>query len=214
MTLARSLAGDVRGVIFDLDRTLIDSRRAWCYAIEETILATRGERIDAGPLADEYQYRPWRDAMSILEPERRRLERCIVLCEAMYARSAMKRLLVFDGIGMMLDELRGARVEVGAISRLPHQLARKQIESTGLERFVTVLESVAGDEEWHAPSLVERCAAFLETAALTYVGVDRDVERVGAMGLRCFTATWCGDGADSREGSLESPRALLTALGG
>ena len=150
MTLARTLGGNLRGIVFDLDRTLIDSRRAWCYAIEESLLATRGERIDARHLAEEYQHRPWRDAISIVEPERQHQDRCVRLCEAMYARSAMKRLLVFDGIGMMLDELRSARIEVGAISRLPHQLARKQIESTGLERFVTVLESVCDDEPWDA----------------------------------------------------------------
>jgi phosphoglycolate phosphatase-like HAD superfamily hydrolase len=213
MTLARSFGRGLRGVVFDLDRTLIDSRRAWCYAIEEALVATRGERIDAAPLAAEYQYRPWRDAISILESERPRQDRCVVLCEAIYARSAMKRLLVFDGIGMMLDELRGARMDIGAISRLPHQMARKQIESTGLERFVTVLESATDEEPWHAPSLVRRCSAFFETEAVSYVGLPEDVEMVGALGLRCYTATWPGDVPGHAGMTLESPRALLTALG-
>ncbi|MCA9824330.1 MAG: HAD family hydrolase [Dehalococcoidia bacterium] len=214
MTLARTLGGNLRGIVFDLDRTLIDSRRAWCYAIEESLLATRGERIDARHLAEEYQHRPWRDAISIVEPERQHQDRCVRLCEAMYARSAMKRLLVFDGIGMMLDELRSARIEVGAISRLPHQLARKQIESTGLERFVTVLESVCDDEPWDAPELVARCSSFLETAALCYVGTAEDVESVAALGMPSYIATWPGSSPGHVREALSTPRALITVLGG
>ncbi|MBK7725005.1 MAG: hypothetical protein IPI33_07115 [Dehalococcoidia bacterium] len=42
------------------------------------------------------------------------------LCDAMFERSAMKKLLVHEGNRMVLHALGGERIEIGAISGLPH----------------------------------------------------------------------------------------------
>jgi phosphoglycolate phosphatase-like HAD superfamily hydrolase len=131
----------------------------------------------------------------------------------MSQRSAMKRLLVFDGIGMTLDELRGARVELGAISRLPHELARKQIDSTGIDRFLSVLEATDEDQPWEPMRLIERSAAFLEVrlSAIRYVGAEAEVRTLQACGVDAWCAGWAVPDPTGGPRALGRPRDLLAA---
>ena len=115
--------GAIRAVVFDLDDALLDRRPAWRYALEEAAISVTGRRVDARPLEDEYHRRPWRHAAAILLPDRGEAERAAELADQMFRRSALKRLLVHEGIGMALDHLRAARIEMGGISREAHALA-------------------------------------------------------------------------------------------
>jgi phosphoglycolate phosphatase-like HAD superfamily hydrolase len=200
-----------RAIVFDLDRTLIDSRAAWCYAIEESVLATCGNRISARELYDEYGTRPIGDALSVVIADYARRRQCERLVASMVERSAMKRLLVFEGIGMALDELRGARVELGAISRRPHQLARKQIESTGIDRFLSVLEATEPGAPWNPRLLLERSAEFLEVdvEAIRYVGTEADAGDLGV--IDAWWANWATTSPARGQRALERPRDLVAA---
>jgi phosphoglycolate phosphatase-like HAD superfamily hydrolase len=200
-------------IVFDLDRTLIDSRAAWCYAIEESVLAACGHRISARELYDEYGTRPIYDALSVVVSDYRRRSQCERLFAGMSERSAMKRLLVFEGIGMALDELRGARVELGAVSRLPHQLARKQIESTGIDRFLSVLEATEEGTPWAPRELLDRSAAFLEVglAAIRYVGTEEDANSLMMLGIDAWWADWATPSPRGGPNALERPRDLAAA---
>jgi len=200
-----------RAVIFDLDRCLIDSRNAWRYCIEESIAAATGRRPDAAALVDEYHTRPWLDALSILTGDRSEAHRCEELCATMFERSAMKKLLVFEGIGMALDGLRGERMELGAISRLPHALAVKQVQSTGLDRFVAVV--AAGP--WAPAEQVGRCLAFLEAPAeaCAFVsGTEGDLRLALSLGLAAYRAGWAAGSAEEIAGAIAAPSALRTRL--
>jgi len=150
-----------KAVIFDLDETLIDSRRAWEYALEEAVLAVTGRRIDSRPLAEHYRRRPWPDAVAIVVSGSTGQERVADLAAEMFTRSALKRLLVHEGIGMALDVLRGDAIEVGAISRFPHRLALLQAQSTGLDRFLAVLAATPAGERFDQASRLDSCRAFL-----------------------------------------------------
>ncbi len=181
-----------KAIIFDLDEALLDSRRAWQYAIEEAIASTCRRRVDAGPLAGEYRRRPWSHALAVLIDDPTERDRCEHLCREIFYRSGMKRLLVHDGIGMGLDYLRSRQVEIGAISREPHGVALKQIQSTGLDRFLTVL-SATPEERWDAGNRFEDCLRFLgyEATACAFVSGDTaDLRAVEARGGPCFAPGW------------------------
>src|SRR6185312_5356030 len=128
-----------KAVIFDLDEALLDQRRAWQYAVEESVAMVCNRRIDASRLVAEYRGRPWGHALAVVVDEPAERLRCCELCVTVFERSGLKRLLVHEGIGMGLDAVRAAHVEMGAISRSRHNLALKQVQSTGLDRFLAVL---------------------------------------------------------------------------
>jgi phosphoglycolate phosphatase-like HAD superfamily hydrolase len=199
-----------RAVIFDLDRCLIDPRKAWRYCIEESIAAALGQRIDASELVEEYHTRPWRDALGVLT-DSAEAARCADLCATMFERSAMKKLLVHEGVGMALDALRGERIELGAISRLTHGLAVKQVQSTGLDRFLAVVATTPADERWDPGARIEQCLSFLESGAArsAFVSGDgRDLEAAVRGGVRPYAAGWGGSAAE-HDDPVPSPADVL-----
>ena len=201
-------------VIFDLDETLIDSRPAWCYTLEETVMSVCHRRVDAKLLVAEYRHRPWRDALAIVVDAPDERQRCEELCERIGGRSAVKRLLVFDGVGMALDEIRGQRIEVGVISRLPHALALKQAQATGLDRFVTVLSPTPVSGSWEVAERAADCLAYFGRPAESclFVGAAAgDVEAGGAIGLAAAQAGWAYLPGESDRG-LARPHTVLDAL--
>ena len=186
-------AGWLKAVIFDLDEVLLARDRAWSFAIEQAVLSVTGARIQPAGHAGGYRNRPWRHILSVLVEDQRDAARCEELCRDMYARSAMKHLLVAEGLGMALDKLRGARIDMGAVSREPHRLALSQLESTGLERFIAVLAGTPEGESWDAGARVGQCLSFLgrEPAAVAYVSGDPfDLRAAARLGLACGWAAW------------------------
>ncbi|MBI2765057.1 MAG: HAD family hydrolase [Chloroflexi bacterium] len=184
-----------RAVIFDLDETLLARTGAWSYAIEESIVAVTGRRLAARELAAEYHSRPWRHALAVLLDDQAAMDRCEALCCEMFQRSAMKRLLVHEGMGMALDHVRAERVEMGAISREPHVLARRQIESTGLERFIAVLSATPQGVRWDVSARMAECQSFLECDAkrVAYVSGDGyDLRAAETAGATPIEAGWAG----------------------
>lgn len=202
-----------RAVIFDLDETLLDRRAAWQYALEQAVALACGRRVSAARLADEYRLRPWRHALAVVLGDAPERERCEQLCEEIYQRSALKRLLVHDGLGVALDRLRGEGIEMAAISRAPHRLALNQIRSTGLDGFLASL-AAAGPGDWQATECIGRCMTFLERTPATCAfvsGNPDDLQEASAMGLQCFEAGWAS--ADSTGYTLvPQPLALLPTL--
>lgn len=204
----------VRAVIFDLDRVLLDSRPAWRYTVEEAVAMATGRRIDAAPLIDAYIGRPWAHALAILVDSVEQRHRCEELCAQITERSGMKRLLVHEGIGMGLDALRAGRIEMGAISRTPHAIALKQAQSTGLDRFLSVLSATPADEPWRPAERIAHCLRFLERepAACAFVGADQHDLRAGqGVGLRPLLAAWAADAAGATD-AIATPAAMLPAL--
>jgi len=204
-----------RSVIFDLDETLIDSRPAWCYTLEETLMSIANRRISAQPLAEEYQSRPWSESLSILIDDPEELRQANKLCERIAERSAMKKLLVFDGTGMALDDIRGARLEIGAISRLPHAVALKQAQATGLDRFLTVLSATPSGLAWDPRARLTECLSYFgrEPTSCLFVGAsEHDIEQAIQLGLMALQAGWPHGLGERQAEGVGSPAAVVTKL--
>ncbi|MGH2609145.1 MAG: HAD family hydrolase, partial [Tepidiformaceae bacterium] len=164
----------------------------------------------------EYRMRPWSNALSVLVADRHRQVDVEQVCATMYERSAMKRLLVHEGIGMALDAVRAQRVEMGAISHEPHRIAIKQIESTGLDRFLAVLSPTPESEPWDVPARLQDCARFLERnpGEIVYVGCDaRDLEAAARAGFRVAAAGYSGCDLDGYR-AAKSPAELVGLIAG
>lgn len=203
-------------MIFDLDATLIDSRKAWQYAVEESVAATCGRRVDVQPLIEEYHRRPWIHALTLLLPEAGERARCETLCSEISRRSGLKKLLVHEGIGMALDALRGGWMEIGAISRQPHGLALKQSQSTGLDRFLAVLAATPAGETYDPAARLTQCLAFLERDAsdcAVVSGDPKDRRAAEAAGFRIFFPAWVADPPPGAV-TIGSPAEILAALVG
>lgn len=182
-----------KAIVFDLDEVLIDSRPAWLYSLEEAMVSVSGRRENFRPLVEEYRRRPLRDVLAILLPAPADRDRCESLFSMMYGRSAMKKLLVHERVGMRLDQLRSQRVEMAAITRLPHNMAMRQIESTGLDRFFSVLSPTPTGEKWDPPARTKDCLGYLEYTArqcLFVSGDKNDLAAVAALGLTGYEAAW------------------------
>ena len=203
-----------KAVVFDLDRTLIDSRKAWQYAVEESVAATCGRRIDARPLVEEYHTRPWIHALALLLPDPQERFRCEALCIEISRRSGLKKLLVHEGIGMALDAVRAGRIEIGAVSRQPHALALKQAQSTGLDRFLAVLAATPSAAAYGPAAQLAQCAAFLERspADCTLVSADPEDRRAAdAAGFRLLFPAWVAE-PPTGAATIPAPADILAAL--
>ena len=204
----------IRAAIFDLDETLLDRAPAWRYALEEAVISITGQRIDARPLVSEYRLRPWRHALGVVVTAPGDIDRCEELCEQLFYRSAMKRLLVHEGLGMALDHLRAGRVEMGAISREPHGLAIKQIESTGLDRFLTVLSATPRGAGWDVEARLTECLSFLERppASCAFLSQDeKDRTAARQAGFQAIRAAWV-PGASGEDEAIKTPGGLAVLL--
>jgi phosphoglycolate phosphatase-like HAD superfamily hydrolase len=198
--------------VFDLDTAVIDRRGAWRYAVEEAVLTVTGERVDASPLLEEYCERPWIHALPILLPDQSMHGRCAEVCEQYFRRSALKRLLVFDGIGMALDRLRGDYVEMGGITRESHANAMRQVESTGIDRFLSVLAPTNGGP-WDPAARFGECASYLEVSPdqVVYVsGRADDALTVAQNGGHSLLVGW--GQKDGEAPGLAHPSALRDAV--
>ena len=202
-----------KAIIFDLDEVLLDTRRAWQYVIEESVALVCNRRVNAEPLVGEYRGRPWLHALAVLVESPAERRRCAELCVTIFERSAMKRLLVHEGIGMGLDAVRAGRMEMGAISRRRHSLALKQVQSTGLDRFVTVLSATPEGEPWAPGACVADCLRFLERepGECVFVGCARfELGQIAGNGIACFEAAWA-TAESAGFPALRTPAAILAA---
>lgn len=215
MPLAGSGKPRPRAIVFDLDRALIDPRPAWLYAVEEAVVSVTGRPVQAAALVEEYHTRPFRHALQVLLSDPAQAGRCEALCTEMYGRSAMKRLLVHEGAGMALDALRGELIDLAAISRLPHAIAIKQAQSTGIDRFLAILAATPEGEPWDPSSRLTACLRFLESEPAESAFISpgaRDRDRVAETGAHVFSAAWSPGAEVAGSSSIASPRDILPHL--
>jgi phosphoglycolate phosphatase-like HAD superfamily hydrolase len=184
-----------RAILFDLEEALLDRREAWRYTIEQVIGVTCHRRVDARPLVAEYAPRPPAHALAVLCESLDERLRCQRLWPQIYYRSALKRLTVHDGVGRALDRLVLAGVELGVVSRESHADARKAMESTGIDRFMSVMSAAVDDGHWPLAERVAPCLTFLEREpgqAMFVSCRDGDLGAAEDLGLTTLPVGWAG----------------------
>ena len=186
----------VRGVLFDLDGTLIDSAPDLAGAANRL-------RADHGmpplPLAD---LRPMvgsgaRGMVGIafgVAPGDARFEPLRDAFLAHYEAGLLERTHPFDGVEAMLSELEAAGIPWGIVTNKATRFTAPIVAGLGLARRAAVV--VCGDTTPHAkphPEPLWHAARAMKLApeGVVYVGDDlRDAQAAKAAGMAMVAATW------------------------
>ncbi len=185
----------IRGVLFDLDGTLLDTAPDMGGALNE-LLAEHG----ASPLPATL-IRPWvsngaaalvRLGFGDLEPERH--EELRVRFLDLYAGRLARETRLFPGGDMLLDALEAARIPWGIVTNKPGWLTDPLLDALGLAARASVV--VSGDtlpekKPHPAPLWLAAERLAVAPAAIAYLGdAERDMVAARAAGMRAVAATW------------------------
>ena len=192
MTVARA----VRGVLFDLDGTLIDSAPDLAGAANRL-------RADHGmpPLPLE-QLRPMvgsgaRGMVGVafgVAPGEPRFESLRDAFLAHYEAGLLEQTHPFDGVDAMLSSLESAGIAWGIVTNKAMRFTTPIVAGLGLAQRAAVV--VCGDTTPHAkphpePLLHAARAMGLAPESVVYVGDDlRDAQAARAAGMAMVAATW------------------------
>jgi phosphoglycolate phosphatase len=143
-------------VIFDLDGTLIDSKRDIAYAVNQTLA-----RIDHPPIENEliYQYvgsgvRPLIEKAVATTGGGNSLEEAIRIFYGLYMKHLLDTTVMFDGIPEVLEHFKGKKMAVATNKSIGFTL--KILDGLGiLEKFVSVKGADSQKEKKPHPMMVE-----------------------------------------------------------
>jgi len=190
------MASDVRGVLFDLDGTLIDSAPDLAGAANRL----RGDHgLPPLPLA---QLRPMvgsgaRGMVGVafgVAPGDARFEPLRDAFLAHYEAGLLERTHPFDGVDAMLAELETAGIPWGIVTNKATRFTLPIVAGLGLAGRAAVV--VCGDTTPHSkphpePLLHAARAMALAPESVVYVGDDlRDAQAAKAAGMAMVAATW------------------------
>lgn len=209
-----------RGVLFDLDGTLLDSAPDMLAAIN----AVRASRQEAPMALAELRPQVSRGATAMLAagfPKLDAVERAALLQPMLDAYEAELGVHgePFDGIGELLVALEADGARWGIVTNKPGYLARQLLPLLGWESRCAVL--VGGDtlseRKPHPLPLLHSAEVMgVSPRDCVYVGDDkRDIDAARAAGMRSVVALWGyrhgDDDPVTWQGDvmLESPRDLL-----
>lgn len=208
------LPSSVRGVVFDLDGTLVDSR----LDLAEAVNGVREELgLDPLPVAavtaavGEGARRLVERALPELGRSGGDLDRALERFLDRYAAVCTRRTELYPGMGEAVERL-GSQVPLAVLTNKPEAMTRRILEATGIAASFAAI--VGGDTVGRpkpAPEGLERLAAKLDRAPgeLCVVGdspIDFEVAR--AVGSRVALVTW---GYSPRETLASLPADVLAA---
>jgi phosphoglycolate phosphatase len=182
----------VRGIVFDLDGTLVDS-------VDDIADALAGALADRGlpPVTTEL-VRDWvgggaRSLVARAAPAGD-VEAVLARFEARYAAAPVSRTILYDGISVVLDRLAAAHRVLAVLTNKPHKIA-VQVCETLLARwpFATVLGHRPGVPLKPDPEAAWMVAAELGVPpeACALVGdAPSDLETARAAGMMPVAVTW------------------------
>ncbi len=198
--------GVVRGVVFDLDGTLVDSWSLHLAALRQAVTATRGTAPSAAGLAASQRATDFATVEALVGPAH------AVDAWSVY-RQALRDRLRTEGVSAMpqavaaVRALRHARLSVGVCTGRSRAEAELLLDAAGIEIDLTVAREDAARPKPAADGLLRA----LETLGLLpldalYVGdTPSDAEQGRAAGVTTFLV---GAGPAASEG-----QALVTDLG-
>jgi phosphoglycolate phosphatase len=212
-----------RGVLFDLDGTLLDSAPDMIAAIN----AMRAQRDEAPMMLDALRPHVSKGARAMIRASWGHLDE--VVREAMvkpfldaYERELGRHCAPFEGIAAMLDALEADGVRWGIVTNKPFYLAEPLIPMLGWAGRCGVLiggDSLSERKPHPLPLLHSAQVIGIDARDCVYVGDDeRDIVAARAAGMPSIVALWGyrqpGDDPLTWGGDLliEHPQALLDPM--
>jgi 2-phosphoglycolate phosphatase len=209
--VARGARGGVRGVVFDLDGTLVDSYEA----IGASVNAAR-ETFGLPPLlADDVRRRVGRGLESLMEDVvgRERAAEGVAVFRARYAEIFPALTSALPGAVETLRELRRRGYRLAVASNKPARFGEPILERLGMRGFLDAVEGpdTAGSTKPH-PAMIERCLREMGVASseTIYVGdMVLDVETGERAGIDVVLV---GGGSSSLDDLRATGRAVLRSI--
>ena len=209
-------------VIFDLDGTLIDTRRLYAAAYSKAFVDELGELPDF-------------EAFAARRPSSERLflvdwygdvvgERIHQRMLAHYEAGAASELGgFFEGVGEMVEAIRARGISIAIVtgkSRFAYDVTCRHLDLSAFE-VVVVEDDVPKAKP--DPAGIERAIAALGASDVVYVGdTPMDIEAAHRAGARAAAVLWCwpakrrlevAGGLEERVWPLWKPSDLLVRLG-
>ena len=180
-----------RGVLFDLDGTLVDTIGLIVASFQHAVMAVAGEAVD------EATARSWigRPLLPVL------LERSPTHGEEMdrvyreWNRANTERLIrPYAGIAELLADLAADGVPMGIVTSKRREIAQYALDSVGLGSAIALLGTLEDTSEHKpdpAPLLLGAKRLGVEPRDCTYVGdATVDVLAARAAGMRSIAVSW------------------------
>ncbi|NII10215.1 phosphoglycolate phosphatase [Oleiagrimonas sp. C23AA] len=212
----------LRGVLFDLDGTLLDSAPD-LYAALAAQCAEEGVPAPAFAAVREVVSRGARAMLRVafVHDEPAAIEARVPRFLALYAEALATHTRIFDGVDTVLAALEARGIAWGVVTNKPEWLARPLLEHLGLASRAACIvggDTLAVKKPDPAPVLHACELIGLTPAQCVYVGDDaRDVIAGHGAGMPAVAVSWGYlDGGDphswNAEAVVDTPQALLALL--
>jgi phosphoglycolate phosphatase len=214
----------LRGVLFDLDGTLLDTARDMAEALNRVRIAEGLERLPyerIRPLVSHGAPRLIRLAFG--EPEPDRYERLRARFLDCYRAALAVHTRLFDGFDTVLDAIERAGLRWGVVTNKPGWLAAPLLQELGLAArcgCVVAGDTLAERKPHPLPLLHAAGLLALEPRECAYLGdAERDVQAARNAGMIPLVAGfgYLGDGEDPADWRPDAifarPEELLGWLG-
>lgn len=201
-----------RGIVFDLDGTLVDSLPDIVGAFRDAFV-----ELDLPPppaaAVRELIGLPLEEMYGALAPSERVAELATAY-RHLYPRRFTRHTRPFPGVPEALATLRARGFRLAVATTKRSDMARRLVAALGLEDAVDAVQGTDGFPHKPAPDVVWRALAAVDADGLWMVGdTVHDIEAGRAAGLATYAVTWgTHDEARLRAARPDRLEATLDAL--
>ncbi|WP_438006839.1 HAD family hydrolase [Sorangium sp. So ce321] len=210
----------IRGVIFDVDGTLIDSNdahaRAWVDALEEFGHKVQFEEVRRRIGMGGDKLLPEVTGISIESPEGKKMS---ARCSEIFMKQLLPELRAFPGTKELLEELHRRGIKIVIASSAQKEKLRELLKLTGADGVIESATSSSDAEKSKPdPDIVEAALGNLELphSEVVMIGdTPYDVEAAARAGLRTIgfrSGGWTDSGLKGAIAVYDGPADLLAHL--
>jgi HAD superfamily hydrolase (TIGR01509 family) len=188
----------IKGIVFDLDGTLVDSLATTFDAFNHGIVLCGGRRHTPDEIMEYFGPGEAEIFAQIVGPER--AEEAYAACRA-YLDENINRVPLHAGVGVLLNELKARRIPISIVTGRSWNTTEVILKHHGiLGDFVTVIANDHVERPQPAPLGIQLALSRMkmQPSEIVYVGDSHvDIMAARAAGSRAVAALW--DRVASRE---------------